>query len=54
VLVVDDARGEAVRRADLLRMIGHGVQTADDPASALAADRPDVVILELRSAGTDG
>jgi DNA-binding response OmpR family regulator len=54
VLVVDDFRDGADSLTDLLRLFGHGVQTAYDPASALAADRPDVVVLELRLAGIDG
>ncbi|MBP3955632.1 response regulator [Gemmata sp. G18] len=54
VLIVDDFRDSADSLADLLRICGHGVQTAYDGGTALAAERPDVVILELRLPGMDG
>ena len=54
VLVVDAYRDAADSLTELLRLHGHGVQTAYHPAAALAADPPDVVILELRLPGTDG
>lgn len=54
VLVIDSNRDCADSLADLLRLLGYGVQAAYDRDSAIAAEPPDVVILELRLPGTNG
>ncbi|QJW98389.1 response regulator [Frigoriglobus tundricola] len=54
ILVVDNFRDGADSLADLLRLCGYEVQTAYDAETALAAQCPDVVILELRLPGDDG
>ena len=57
VLVVDDFRDAADTLAQLLSLLGHDAHTAYDAKTALqkAADlRPQVVLLDLNLAGTDG
>jgi len=56
-LVVDDNVDATVSQAELLRMLGHEVETAYDGQSALRkaqAFRPEVVLLDLGMPGMDG
>jgi CheY-like chemotaxis protein len=57
VLVVDDNRDSADSLAELLRLTGHDVRTANDGPSALElakAYRPEVVLLDLGMPGMSG
>lgn len=57
VLVVDDNDDVAEMTAEMLRMYGHEVTIANDGPSALtavASDRPDVVLLDLGLPGMNG
>ncbi|HEX5635304.1 MAG TPA: ATP-binding protein, partial [Gemmatimonadales bacterium] len=57
VLVVDDSRDAAESLAELLRLSGHEVRTAEDALAALAVTRefrPDVGLLDLGLPGLDG
>jgi len=57
LLVVDDNVDAILSQAELLRMLGHEVETAYDGPSALRkaeAFRPDVVLLDLGMPGMDG
>ncbi|WP_296352779.1 PAS domain-containing sensor histidine kinase [Ramlibacter sp.] len=57
VLVVDDNRDSADSAADILRLLGHQVQTAYNGASALGVAlqlQPTVVLLDLAMPGMDG
>ncbi len=56
-LVVDDNVDATTSQAELLRMLGHEVETAYDGQSALRkaqAFRPEVVLLDLGMPGMDG
>jgi signal transduction histidine kinase/integral membrane sensor domain MASE1/ActR/RegA family two-component response regulator len=57
VLVVDDNRDSAESLAELLRLAGHEVRTANDGAAALEAARayrPEVILLDLGMPGMSG
>jgi CheY-like chemotaxis protein len=57
ILVVDDNVDATASQAELLRMLGHEVETAYDGQSALRkaqAFRPEVVLLDLGMPGMDG
>ncbi len=57
VLVVDDSVDSADTIAELLRIWGHVVRTANDGPQALAAareDKPEVVLLDIGLPGMDG
>lgn len=57
VLLVDDNRDSVDLMADLLRVDGHEVRTANDAARALSeldGFTPDIAILDLGLPGMDG
>ena len=57
VLVVDDDPSVRALVADVLELEGYLVETADDGPSALlavAAERPDCVVLDVMMPGLDG
>ena len=54
VLIVEDERPIAEPLAEGLRREGFEVQWAENGATALAADEPDVVLLDLRLPDMDG
>lgn len=57
VLVVDDNVDAALTVAEILRMVGHEVETAHDGIAAVAMARsmkPDVVLLDIGLPGIDG
>jgi PAS domain S-box-containing protein len=57
VLVVDDNVDAASTVAEILRMVGHEVQTAHDGLSAVAmaqSMKPDVILLDIGLPGIDG
>lgn len=57
VLVVDDSPDTAESEVDLLSISGHRVRVALDGEEALRcvdAERPDVVLLDIRMPGLDG
>jgi DNA-binding response OmpR family regulator len=54
VLIVEDERPIAEPLAEGLRREGFEVEWAEDGATALAADEPDVILLDLRLPDMDG